>query len=209
MFMIILLNKILPYQIIMKIHFKKKWMTLIELLMVIAILWILINISIPYFFGTREKARDISRRTQVQEIASALISYKVKNWEFPRSTWSCISDLKEKLVDWWYLSNIAPDPNGEKIFTYCNTAWNQACPDPAYNYVSNGERFVIVAYMENESNWNYICTNSTKCTQNIDETHLCEDLAELWSWMDLNNFIWINKYSEWYNSHIYAYIFNQ
>lgn len=133
----------------------------------------------------------------------------VKNGEFPPSTWTCITSLKKELVDWWYLSNIAPDPNGEKIFTYCDTAWNQACPDPAYNYVSNGKRFVIAAYMENEENWNYICTNSTKCTQNIDETHLCEDLAELWSWMDLNKFIWINKYSEWYNSHIYAYIFKQ
>lgn len=194
----------------MKINIKKRWMTLIELLMVVAILWILINISVPYFFGTREKARDISRQTQVQEIASALISYKLKNWSFPKSTWSCITSLKEELVNWWYLSNIASDPNGEKIFTYCdNSESYQACPDPAYNYVSNGKRFVIAAYMENEENWNFLCIISQDCTQSINEDHLCQDLAELWSWNDLDKFIGVNKYSEWIKSHIYAYIFRQ
>lgn len=189
---------------------KKLWITLIELLAVIAVLGIIAWIALPKVSNTKSESRDILRKTQLNEIWAAITSYGINHGgTYPISNGTCISSLTE-LVDEWYLNSINPDPNGEIIHTVCKEGESteiSICPEWYYNYISDGSRFVLAAYMENNKNWNYICLNSiSTCTNNPDKTHLCQDLAELWSGWDLSKFLSNNRLNDWLKSNIYVYL---
>lgn len=145
---------------------KKLWMTLIELLVVITILWILIAVLVPRIGSTQAKTRDITRQTQVQELASALLSYKQDFWSFPVITWHYTSDVSDKdapyrwnisqlsdtLKDGWYIAKIFKDPanislSHDENFYYDSTGY--------YIYVSDWKSFLIITPVEHEKNWNY------------------------------------------------------
>ena len=78
---------------------KRLWMSLIELLIVITVIWILIAVLVPQIGNTQAKSRDITRQTQVQELVAALMSYKLDYWEFPVILWSFQS---------WWISTETP-----------------------------------------------------------------------------------------------------
>lgn len=197
---------------------KKLWMTLIEILIVLAILWIITWIAIPKVSNSKVESRDILRISQIQEIWAAITSYGIDHGSYPISTGTCISSLNE-LIDEWYLSKIDPDPNNERIITYCNISQKQynICTWWYYNYVSDGSWFVLAAYMENNKNWNYICLNTETSCHDIttDKDHLCQDLAALGSWWELsestssdrlNEFTSSNRLNDNLKSHIYVYL---
>lgn len=148
---------------------KRLWMTLIELLVVITILWILIAVLVPRIGSIQAKTRDITRQTQVQELAWALMSYKLDFGEFPIITGEHVSNLitesnqyrwdisllNESLKAWWYIAKIYKDPGDislshEENFYY-SSSWY-------YIYVSDGKSFMIITPVENEKNWN--CTDN-------------------------------------------------
>ena len=150
----------------------KYWMTLIELLIVITILWILIAVLVPKIGSTQAKTRDITRQTQVQELASALISYKLDFWEFPIITgefqswhsnvtsktpyrWS-VSLLNDTLKVWWYISKIPKDPSNFSIKYEKEEGWqyHKYENNGYYVYISDGKSFMIIAPMENENDGN-------------------------------------------------------
>lgn len=201
------------YKISKKVKSKKSWMTLIEILIVVAIIWIIAWIAIPKVSNSKMESRDIRRISEIQEIWSAIMSYKTDHWWYPVSSGTCISSLTE-LIDDWYFSTMPPDPNNEKILTYCSNAsaddrakWS-ICTWWYYNYISNGSWFVLAAYMEDSKNWNYIClNNATTCHDIItDKDRLCQDLAELWSWGNLTAFMSNNRLNDGLKSHIYVYL---
>lgn len=147
-------------------------MSLIELLVVITILWILIAVLVPKIGGTQAKTRDITRQTQVQELAAALMSYKLDFGEFPIITgefqswhsnitsktpyrWN-VSLLNDTLKAWGYIAKIPKDPSNLSI-TYEKEEWGKYHKynnDWFYVYISNGESFMIIAPMEDEKNGN-------------------------------------------------------
>ena len=196
---------------------KKLWMTLIEILAVVGIIWILAWITLPKVSNSKLESRDILRISQIQEIWAAITSYGIDHGWYPISTGACISKLTE-LVDEWYLSKIDPDPNNEKIITSCSTEAVKIlniCKDWYYNYISDWSRFVLAAYMEDNKNWNYICLNQeTSChDKTTNRDHLCQDLAALWSWWDelwslwkLSDFTSNNRLNDNLKSHIYVYL---
>ena len=195
---------------------KKLWMTLIEILVVVSIIWILAWIALPKVSNSKLESRDILRISQIQEIWAAITSYGIDHGWYPISTGACISKLTE-LVDEWYLSKIDPDPNDEIIWTYCESTNEEdnICPDWYYNYISDWSRFVLAAYMEDNKNWNYICLNQeTSChDKTTNKDHLCQDLAALWSWWDelwsrwkLSDFTSNNRLNDNLKSHIYVYL---
>jgi type II secretory pathway pseudopilin PulG len=188
---------------------KKLWMTLIEILIVVGIIWVIAWIALPKVSNSKLESRDILRISQIQEIGAAITSYGIDHWGYPISTGTCISSLTE-LVDEWYLSRIDPDPNNERIITYCdiNQKQHNICPEWYYNYVSDGSWFVLAAYMEDNKNWNYICLNTETSCHDIttDKDHLCQDLAALWSWWDLAEFLSSNRLNDSLKSHIYVYL---
>ncbi|HEX7484380.1 MAG TPA: type II secretion system protein [Candidatus Saccharimonadales bacterium] len=58
---------------------KQKGFTLVELLVVIAVIGILATISLVSYRGVQAKARDTERKTEVQAIADAIKLYRLKN----------------------------------------------------------------------------------------------------------------------------------
>lgn len=184
-------------------------MTLIEILMVVWILAILVGISVPRFSWSKEKSRDVLRISQINEIWAAIASYWIDHGWYPESTGTCISSLTE-LVDEWYLSKIDPDPNNEKIWTYCDSTNedDNICPKGYYNYISNWSWFVLAAYMEESKNWNYVCLNEAEACHDktTNRDHLCQDLKELWTDKDLSKFISSNRLNDSLKSHIYVYL---
>lgn len=85
--------------------FKKRWFTLVEMICVIAIMWIVISLTTINVRNSQAAARDIVRKTDLQLIANALISYNEDHWHFPTSiydwqTWS-ISAALNLITSWW------------------------------------------------------------------------------------------------------------
>lgn len=85
--------------------FKKRWFTLVEMICVIAIMWIVISLTTINVRNSQATARDIVRKTDLQLIANALISYNEDYWHFPTSiydgqTWS-ISAALNLITSWW------------------------------------------------------------------------------------------------------------
>lgn len=101
--------------------------TLIELLVVIAIIGILASVVLASLNASREKARDVTRVSQLVEIKKALEIYFIDNGEYPdngspgggtpltRSGGSAASpnDLADRLTP-DYISSLPPDPNGNQ-----------------------------------------------------------------------------------------------
>ena len=169
-----------------KRHNKRRWFTLIEMLVVIVIIGILAAYIIPRISSAQWKARDVARKADVNQLTSALISYSLdKKWFPVAMTWRCIIDIANDgslyewfdwLVDWWYISNISKDPGGKWVETDSDTVnswWQsdflQICTGNYYGYISNWDHFVIIAYMDDPENWNY-CTTSYNGIGEKDET---------------------------------------
>lgn len=85
--------------------FKKRWFTLVEMICVIAIMWIVISLTTINVRNSQATARDIVRKTDLQLIANALIAYNEDYGHFPTSiydweTWS-ISAALNLITSWW------------------------------------------------------------------------------------------------------------
>ncbi len=85
--------------------FKKRCFTLVEMICVIAIMWIVISLTTINVRNSQAAARDIVRKTDLQLIANALIEYYEDYGRFPTSiydgqTWS-ISAALNLITSWW------------------------------------------------------------------------------------------------------------
>ena len=108
----------------MKNHKKNRAFTLIEMLGVLAIVALLLSISTISFRHSQAKARDVVRKTDLQMIADALISYWNDHWHFPSSiydNWQAltISQALNSITEWGtyvYLNwNVYYIPNPDSI----------------------------------------------------------------------------------------------
>lgn len=77
--------------------------TLIELIVVIAIIAVLTGLVSFNFQQARMKARDISRKSDLKQIANALEAYKNDNQAYP-------ADAKAELVSSGYMKEFFKDP---------------------------------------------------------------------------------------------------
>ncbi|MBI5754957.1 prepilin-type N-terminal cleavage/methylation domain-containing protein, partial [Candidatus Peregrinibacteria bacterium] len=77
---------------------KKKGFTLIELLIVITIIGILAVALLPRIVGAPARARDVSRKANLNTLATALESYMSDNGSYP-STAGCTSTDSTGLND--------------------------------------------------------------------------------------------------------------
>lgn len=90
----------------------KKGFTLIELLVVITILAILAGAALPYVQGYIEESRVLKARTDLQEIAQALIIYEVREGEYTHADVSQLTGryLNQAPIDpWGVLYHVATD----------------------------------------------------------------------------------------------------
>jgi len=147
--------------------------TLLELLVVLAIIAILIAIGVAAFSAAQLRARDAQRKSDLKTIASALENYYAKNKLYPDSSLGTCSGNLSGLTGWFcsvelngsswettlqsqlssFIKVLPKDPkNAGNKTAICNTALAAL----AYAYhsatdagVQVGEQFILVTKLEN------------------------------------------------------------
>lgn len=110
---------------------KQKGFTLVELIIVIAVVSILAAITIVGYSGVQQKARDAARTESIMQIQKALDFYNAKYGRFPQATanpglggWEMSTDAEgsfmEYLVDAGLMTRVPLDPknNSSHHFRY-------------------------------------------------------------------------------------------
>ena len=92
-----------------------KAFTLVEMLIVIVIIGILIAALMPRMQAAQWRARDVSRKTALSQIQTAIVTYQWDKWEWPGMSWG--------LATWWMAVDL--------ITKELQTAWMNSVPwDP-------------------------------------------------------------------------------
>ncbi|KKR77017.1 MAG: General secretion pathway protein G [Candidatus Levybacteria bacterium GW2011_GWA2_40_8] len=116
--------------------------TLLELLIVIAIIGVLAALLMVNFMSVRERSRDAQRKSNLRQIQSALELYRADEGNYPESLKNCSSlgdgDLGNSDCSTFYMKKIPTDPRGS---TYYNSG------DYYYGTKENG--YALVACLEN------------------------------------------------------------
>lgn len=166
----------------------KKWFTLIEMLIVIVIIWILAAAIIPRLNSARGRANDVARKADLNQVATALITYQLDTWKFP-TTGATIDFIENELVAWW-MTSIPRDPWNSNLFSWINmtskTAWQYAYTTIEKNWISNWW-FVLMAQMESYWQSNYIVCNEydiIHTDSKYDDIELCWTITK-WTSCDL------------------------
>lgn len=116
--------------------FKRKAFTLIELLIVIAIIAILAGIVIASTTGATKKARDSRRVADIQMLQTAIVQYEADNGRYPAT----LNDL----VNGGYISSIPADPStGATV-----TEGSATSSGLIYVVNSTGDKYLLAANLE-------------------------------------------------------------
>lgn len=116
------------------IKYDKRGFTLIELLVVIAIIGILTGILLPNYIGVRQRARDVQRKTDLQNIQTSLEIYRSDNGTYPASV-TCGSALRNLAGTVTYMQKVPCDPTNSGQYIY--------------RYLPSGSTYSLVACLEN------------------------------------------------------------
>jgi len=141
----------------------KRGFTLIELVVVMAILATLIGIGYSSFTNTLNKARDAKRKSDLRQIQLALEKYKNLNGDYPVSDWvtsqkgtSTIPWITDLTVD--YIKELPVDPknilstppgkpsdSGNYVYAYYSSDNVEgACPG-----IKGGDYYILATKLEN------------------------------------------------------------
>lgn len=174
-----------------------KAFTLVEMLIVIVIIGILIAALMPRMQAAQWRARDVSRKTALSQIQSAIVTSQGDKWRWPgmsgdvASDWVWISYISGELVAAW-MNSIPQDPLKNDV-KWLWTAANGVIPNATsgdYWYIvttrnwSENWWFVLMAQTEVEwwSNWVY-CGDGTEKWQitwgtDISNLTLCQTIEK-------------------------------
>lgn len=121
--------------------------TLVELLVVMIIIGILTSIIAGNFVGTRVKARDARRKSDLEQMQHSLEAYYNDHGQYPVGVGGKMQNDVPTVLDW-----------GESLMDSKNTVYMATLPiDPSgsgatYYYVTHagGTKYQIFAYLEND-----------------------------------------------------------
>jgi len=134
-----------------KLYFMKQAFTLIELMVVIAIIALLLAIMVPALAIAHEQAKVVAVNCELRQIALTLVMYMDDNNSKPPPTRTDCNlgwedhQLPPELVTRGYLP---PPPPGQNMSTGMEDRFH---PDHTYRYWSVGELYQNSQYMRNKS----------------------------------------------------------
>jgi len=97
---------------------KKRWFTLVEMLIVIVIIWVLAAALIPRLTSVRWRANDVARKADLQQVATAVLSYSMDQQIYPTATLPVsVSTLSTTLVP-TYVTSLPTDPSNNSMSEY-------------------------------------------------------------------------------------------
>jgi len=131
--------------------FGKKGFTLVELLVAMTIMAVLVSLALVAFQGSRRSARDAKRRTDLEQIRSALEMYRTDyGGVYPVRTGKPADVLASDLADYLVIPN---DPVGGG--------------SREYYYTSDGATYALCAALEVDG-------SSTSCLNNCGTEESCD-----------------------------------
>jgi len=142
---------------------RKKWFTLIEMLIVIVIIGILAAALIPRLASARGRADDVARKADLAQVAAALVSSQIDKGTFPscsNSSQPCsLNNISWDLISAG-MSSVPTDPQSSKTFLGLG---NITIPDqgqfvyaPIKKWWISNNGFVIMAGAETEGGANRV-----------------------------------------------------
>lgn len=120
-----------------KKRWAKWWFTLIEILIVIVIIGILTVALLPRITWAQAKARNVARKADLNQVATALAAYNGDNGSYPDALTALETDS--------YLKSLPKDPGNKKACS--STEWDYN----GYAYKRQWDGYVLWAYIEKES----------------------------------------------------------
>ena len=150
------------------------------MLVVIVIIGTLVSALVPRLSSARARASDISVKVDLQQVATALISYQIDKWHFPQEI-SPFSDheFQKVLIKWWM--NSIPSI-GENQWTGMDSqlaAWYMYYPMKKNGINKNG--FLLVAKTESEQMSNYVYCGEIAANEqwdiDVDSLPICESIV--------------------------------
>ena len=159
--------------------------TLVEMLIVIVIIGILIAALMPRMQAAQGRARDVSRKTALSQIQSAIVTSQWDKWEWPwvgdenctencAQAWMWISAIQEQLTRAW-MNSIPVDPLKTDDIKWLGKFTGNTTGDYAYIVIKRNWTddwwFVLMAKTEVEwsSNW-IVKTGITDCSSDNEPT---------------------------------------
>lgn len=140
----------------MQKKFHQKAFTLIEMLIVIVIIWVLAAALIPRLTSVRDRANDVARKADLNQISTAIIARQMDhNWTLPGVNTGFVQNadsISSELKDAW-LDSIPQDPKVDAVINWLWEAWT-ITTTWQYGYLKiqkNGipnSAFVVMAKME-------------------------------------------------------------
>lgn len=172
----------------MKILGKKRWFTLIEMLIVIVIIWVLASALIPRLGSARGKANDVARKADLQQIATAIISRQIDTNSFPGDKEKIVASwwIALELIKWWMASIPVWDDTAFTWLDNVSSSWYIYYPMYKNGWEDNG--FLLIARAETEWWANFVrCANDTTVmpndwTKEIDDIVLCTEITLDTAW---------------------------
>ena len=135
----------------MKQKVYKEAFTLVEIIIVISIIALIATIGIGSYSALNKNARNARRKTDLEQVRSALELYKSNNGVYPTTGggwygtctagWATVtSDYVPNIVTDGYIQKLPQDPRNGQSFSPCNDG-SMVC----YTYRSDGKDFKLIA----------------------------------------------------------------
>ena len=144
----------------------KKGLTLIELLIVIAIIGVLSTVLMVNFIGIRERARDARRKSDLRQIQQAIELYKADAGNYPAQNildGNCGGALLSPDGNTMYMSKVPGDPGSFGCYHYLNPG-------------ESGAPYTLWACLENTNdNDSHSSISSGQCGLNLKTFKISSD----------------------------------